>query len=77
MSYMTGVLVQANCAAPPSAVLTVASGGKTWKMKVADTEKVVVIGADKFSCSWSRIKVAINFNPTAPTEGNVITLEIQ
>ena len=77
VSYMTGVLVQANCAAPPSAVLTVASGGKTWKMKVADTEKVVVIGADKFSCSWSRIKVAINFNPTAPTEGNVITLEIQ
>jgi Flp pilus assembly protein TadD len=63
--------------AAPAAVLTVTSAGKTWKLKVANTEKVVVIGADKFSCSWSHIKVALNFTPTAPNEGNVITLDIQ
>ena len=77
VSYMTGILVQADCAAPPSAVLSVASGGKTWKLKVANTEKVVVIGADKFSCSWSHVRVALNFSPTAPNEGNVISLELQ
>ena len=77
VSYLKGVLVQADCSAAPAAVLTVASGGKTWKLKVANTEKVVVIGADKFSCSWSHVKVALNFTPTAPNEGNLISLEIQ
>ena len=77
VSYLKGVLIQADCSAAPAAVLTVASAGKTWKLKVANTDKVVVIGADKFSCSWSHVKVALNFNPTAPTEGNVISLELQ
>jgi cytochrome c-type biogenesis protein CcmH/NrfG len=77
VTYLKGVLVQADCSATPGAVLTVASAGKTWKLKVSDTGKAVVIGADKFSCDWSHVKVALNFTPTSSAEGNVISIEIQ
>ena len=77
VTYLKGILVLADCSAAPAAVLTVDSAGKTWKLKVANTDKVVVIGAEKFSCSWSHVKVALNFSPTAATEGNVISIELQ
>ncbi len=77
VSYMKGVLIQADCSATPAALLTVASAGKTWKLKVANTAKLVLIGADKFSCDWSHIKVALNFSPTSATDGTVISLELQ
>jgi hypothetical protein len=77
MSYIKGVLVAVDCSAPPTALLTVTSGGKTWKLKVADSSRVVLIGADKFSCSWSHKNVALNFSPTSADEGKVISLELQ
>ena len=77
VGYLKGILVEVDCSAPPAAVLTVTSGGKTWKMKVANSDHVVLIGADKFSCSWSHKKVALNYSPTAANEGRVISVEIQ
>jgi Flp pilus assembly protein TadD len=77
ISYLKGLLVEVDCSAPPAAVLTVRSSSKTWKMKIANSDKVVLIGADKFSCSWSHKKVALNFSPTAADEGKVVSLEIQ
>ena len=77
MSYIKGVLVGVDCSAPPAAMLTINSGGKTWKLKVADSNKIVLIGADKFSCSWSNKNVALNFSPTSADEGKVVSLEIQ
>ena len=77
MSYIKGVLVGVDCSAPPAAMLTVTSGGKTWKLSIANSDKVVLIGADKFSCSWSHKNVALNFSPTSADEGKVVSLEIQ
>jgi Flp pilus assembly protein TadD len=77
VKYLKGTLLAVDCSSPPSAVLTVVSAGQTWKMKVANIEHAVVIGADKFSCSWKKQKVAFNYLPTAATEGNAITVEIQ
>jgi len=77
MSYIKGVLVGVDCSAPPAAMLTVTSGGKTWKLTIANSDKVVLIGADKFSCSWSHKNVALNFSPTSADEGKVVSLEIQ
>lgn len=58
--------------------LTATSAGKTWKKrKIADSDHVVLIGADQFSCSWTRKKVALNYSPTAANEGRVISVEIQ
>jgi Tfp pilus assembly protein PilF len=75
--YLQGTLVSVDCSASPSALLTVVSGGKNWKMKVADIDHAVLIGADKFSCAWSKRKVALNYRPLGNGEGSVISLEIQ
>jgi tetratricopeptide (TPR) repeat protein len=75
--FIKGTLTNADCATPPSVVLSVVSGEKTWKMTVADRNHLVLIGADSFSCSWSNQKVAINYRETNDGEANVISLEIQ
>jgi tetratricopeptide (TPR) repeat protein len=75
--FIRGTLTSVNCATPPFATLTVVSGAKTWKMKVADTNHVILIGADQFSCAWNKQKVAVNYRETSEGEGNVVSLEIQ
>lgn len=75
--YLQGMLMAVGCSAPPAAVLTVVSGGQTFKMQVPNTDDAIIIGADKFSCSWNKRKVGINYRPTGAAEGNVISLEIQ
>jgi len=75
--YVRGVLNSVDCSTPPLATLTVVSGAKTWKMKVADTNHIVLIGADGFSCSWNKQKVAVNYRETSEGEGDVVSLEVQ
>jgi len=75
--FLKGMLIHADCTTSPSAVLTVVSGAKTWKIKVADRNHLVLIGADEFSCSWNKQKVAVNYRETANGEGSAISLEIQ
>jgi tetratricopeptide (TPR) repeat protein len=75
--FLKGTLIDVDCATPPLAVLTITSGTKTWKMNVSDWKQVVLIGADEFSCSWKKQKVAINYGETAEGEASVISLEIQ
>jgi tetratricopeptide (TPR) repeat protein len=75
--YVRGVLTNVDCSAPPLATLTLVSGAKTLKMKVADTNHVVLIGADAFSCSWNKQKVALKYRETSEGEGNVVSLEVQ
>jgi cytochrome c-type biogenesis protein CcmH/NrfG len=75
--FLKGMLTNADCGTPPSVLLTVVAGAKTWKMKVADRNHLILIGADQFSCSWSKQKVAVNYRETAEGEANVVSLEIQ
>jgi tetratricopeptide (TPR) repeat protein len=75
--FIRGTVSGVDCANPPLAVLTVVSGATTWKMKVADTNHLVLIGADKFSCAWNKQKVAVNYRETSEGEDSVISLEIQ
>jgi tetratricopeptide (TPR) repeat protein len=75
--FLRGTLSAADCSSPPLAVLTVISGTKSWKMKIADRNHFILIGADAFSCSWNSQKVAVNYRETADGEANVISLEIQ
>ncbi|MGO8795175.1 MAG: tetratricopeptide repeat protein [Candidatus Sulfotelmatobacter sp.] len=75
--FLKGTLIKIDCGSPPSAILTVVSGSMTWKMKVRDPSQLVLIGADTFSCSWNKRKVAINYYETAEGEANVISLELQ
>ena len=46
-------------------------------MQVADTTRVVLIGADEFSCSWTQKKIALNYRETSPATGTVVSIEMQ
>jgi tetratricopeptide (TPR) repeat protein len=75
--FLKGKLVSVDCSAQPEAIATVLAGNKTWKMKVADTHRAVVIGAEAFSCSWTNQKVAINYRESGDGQGSVVSIELQ
>jgi tetratricopeptide (TPR) repeat protein len=75
--FLKGTITAVDCSAPPSAVLTIASGTSTWTMKAADSTRVILIGADQFSCAWNKQKVAVNYRKTGADSGSIISLEIQ
>ena len=75
--FIRGTLNNVDCSTDPSAILTITSGSQTLKMKIANKSHVVLIGADQFSCSWTRRKVAINYREGEAGGINVISLEIQ
>jgi tetratricopeptide (TPR) repeat protein len=76
-SFLKGTIVSVDCSSPPVATLTVVSGGKTWKMQVSDSKHVLLIGADVFSCSWNKQKVALNYRETGAGAGRVVSIEVQ
>jgi len=75
--FLKGTLVAVDCSAPPAAVLTVVSGTKTWKFHAKDSQRLIVIGADQFSCSWVKQKVAINYRESGENAGDLVSLEVQ
>jgi tetratricopeptide (TPR) repeat protein len=75
--FLKGTIVGVDCSLPPAATLTVVSGEKKWKMQVRNSKQVLLIGADSFSCSWSKQTVALNYRQTGDAAGNVISIEIQ
>jgi tetratricopeptide (TPR) repeat protein len=77
LRFLKGMLTNVDCSTPPSVLLTVVSGAKARMMKVADRNHLILIGADEFSCSWNKQKVAVNYRETEAGEGSVISLEIQ
>lgn len=76
-NFMKGKLITVDCAASPGATMTVVSGKATWSMHTANREKMILIGADKFSCDWSNQNVALNYRASGSSSGEVISLEIQ
>jgi hypothetical protein len=74
---LQGKLLAVDCSAAPAAVLTIAQGAKTWKMRAANRASTIVIGADQFSCDWTNQKVAVNYRETGDGQGEIISLEIQ
>jgi tetratricopeptide (TPR) repeat protein len=76
-NYLKGKLMRVDCASLPSAVLTVEVGKKSWKLLAKDSNHLVIIGADKFSCDWKNETVAVNYRETGEDSGEVISLELQ
>ena len=75
--YLKGIIVSVDCSSPPAATLTVVSGGRNWKMQVSDSQHVLLIGADSFSCRWSKQKVALNYRETGVGMGRIVSIEVQ
>ena len=76
IKFLKGKLVQVDCSQPPAAVLTVVSGKSTFKLRVADSQKLVLVGADAFSCDWRNRDVAVNYREGGQAGGDLISLEL-
>lgn len=75
--FLSGTISAVDCSADPSAILTVSSGSKTVKLKIADKHHVILIGSDEFSCAWTDKKAAVNYRQSDAGETNVMSLELQ
>ena len=75
--FMKGVLVSVDCSAAPAATLTISSSGKKWKMLAPQSKKLILIGADEFSCSWKSRKVSVNYRKSGDDQGNLVSLEFE
>jgi Flp pilus assembly protein TadD len=75
--FMKGVLVSVDCSASPAATLTISSGGKKWKMLAPQSKKLILIGAEEFSCSWKNRKVSVNYRQSGDDQGNLVSLELE
>ena len=58
-------------------MLSIVAGTMTWKLRVPDTAHVVVIGAENFSCAWSKQPLAVNYRESNEGTGDVISVELQ
>lgn len=76
-SFLQGTVVSVDCSAPPAAILTVVSQGRTLKLQVPDSKNVLLIGADTLSCSWNQQKVALNYRRADEGMARVISIEVQ
>lgn len=77
VKFMKGKLISVDCTSQPAATLTISSGGKNWKMVTSDAKKLVLIGADEFSCAWKNKNVAVNYRATENGEGKLVSLELE
>jgi tetratricopeptide (TPR) repeat protein len=75
--FMKGVLISVDCSAVPAATLTISSAGKRWKMLAPQSKKLVLIGADEFSCSWTNRKVSVNYRKSGADQGNLVSMEFE
>ena len=74
---MKGVLTSVDCSNSPSATLNISSGGKKWMMLAPQSKKLVLMGAEEFSCSWTNRKVSVNYRKTGNDTGNLVSLELE
>lgn len=77
IKYLKGTLLHVDCSTMPAVVLSVESDGKVWRLVSADASKLLLIGADAFSCSWSNQQVLVNYRQTGEAEGFAVSLEVQ
>ena len=61
------------------ALLKVMSGGRLLKLHVGDTNHLVLLGSDNFSCDWKNRAVAVNYRDRQDKDGDgdVVSLEMQ
>jgi tetratricopeptide (TPR) repeat protein len=75
--HVNGDLVAVDCSTPPAAILTIVSGNETWKLHAKDRTRVIVIGADEFSCDWAKRRVGVNYHDSGAGGGELISVELQ
>jgi hypothetical protein len=59
------------------AVLKIRSGQKVINLRTDNYKKLLVMGADEFSCDWRDKKVLVNYKQGGKSDGDLVTLELQ
>ena len=77
IQFVKGKLVKVDCSTPPGAIVAVVVEKKLWSMTTPDRDKLILIGADSFSCEWHNRNVAVNFRDTGNNAGEIVSLELQ
>jgi tetratricopeptide (TPR) repeat protein len=75
--FVKGELVAVDCSKTPVAILTVAAGGKSLKLRAADYKSLLLIGADDFSCDWRDRPVTVNYKAGGMADGDLVSLEMR
>jgi len=75
--FLQGRLVGVDCSQPPTAVLTIATGGVVLKLRTADYKSLLLIGADSFSCAWNDRSVSVNYKPGGLSDGDLLSVEVR
>jgi tetratricopeptide (TPR) repeat protein len=74
--YLKGKIVKVDCSQSPAAVVTVASGKRTLKLRTENYKALVLVGADQFSCQWSNQAASVNYKANAAGGGDLVSLEV-
>src|SRR5262249_40822297 len=77
IQFLKGKLLSIDCGQAPAAVLVVAAGAKTIKLRTENYKSLTLIGAEEFSCGWKGRPVAINYKAGGKTDGDLVSLEVQ
>jgi tetratricopeptide (TPR) repeat protein len=77
LQFLKGKIVSVDCSKPPEAMVTVLSGMTTYKMHVADSKSLLVIGEDQFSCEWRNRPAAVNYRVVGKNGGELVSVEVQ
>ncbi len=75
--FLKGTLVSTSCAPSGNATLTVYAGKKKIQLTTPDYKKLVLIGADQFSCDWKDRSVSVNYRASSATTGDLVSLEVE
>jgi Flp pilus assembly protein TadD len=75
--YLYGRIQSVDCSADPVAVLTVKTSNKLMRLRAENYKKLLVMGADEFSCGWRDQKVLVNYKAGGKLDGDVVTVELQ
>ena len=77
LRFLKGKLIAVDCSAAPEAVITVSAGSKSVKVHIPDIARIVLIGADKFSCNWKDVNVAVNYRDRTDEDGDLVSFEMR
>jgi tetratricopeptide (TPR) repeat protein len=76
VKFLKTTLVSVDCSQPPGAVLALAQGNGTLKLRTKNYKSAVVIGAPQFSCAWKNIPVNVNYRASGKLDGDLVSIEI-
>jgi tetratricopeptide (TPR) repeat protein len=77
VQFLKGRLIAIDCTQSPVAVLTIAAGTRTMKLRTENYKSLALIGADEFSCAWKNQPVSINYKAGGKIDGDLVSLELR